>query len=120
MINSFVGKQKRQNCKNLIINGDTISNPQDIANQFNDHFSTVAEKLVNSLPKTDADYSDFLRTAHPASIYIWPTCPAEISNILRDTKSKLSAGIDQIPSKVLKSSPDTILVAHSVTSLIFL
>ena len=46
-------------------------------------------------------------------MYVWPTYPSEISNILQKMKHKLSAGIDVVPTKVLKSSPENVLVAPS-------
>ena len=46
-------------------------------------------------------------------MYVWPTCPSEISNIILKLKNKLSAGLDLVPTKVLKASPDNILVALS-------
>ena len=46
-------------------------------------------------------------------MFTWPTCPQELSNILKTSKNKLSAGPDHIPTKILKSSPDNILLALS-------
>ena len=45
-------------------------------------------------------------------MYVWPTCPSEISNIILTLKNKLSA-LDLVPTKVIKASPDNILVALS-------
>ena len=46
-------------------------------------------------------------------MYVWPTCPSEISNILLKMKNKLSAGIHLVPTKELKSSSDNFLLALS-------
>ena len=46
-------------------------------------------------------------------MFVWPASPLEIKGILRDLKPKLSAGFHEIPSKILKSSPDSVLVALS-------
>ena len=46
-------------------------------------------------------------------MFTWPTCPQELSNILKTSKNKLSAGPDHIPNKILKSSSDNILLALS-------
>ena len=46
-------------------------------------------------------------------MYVWPTCPMEVKNILTNSKPKLSAGFDGIPLKLLKSSPDNIIMALS-------
>jgi len=37
----------------------------------------------------------------------------EVKNILKNTKPKLSAGFDEIPWKLLKSSPENIIIALS-------
>ena len=46
-------------------------------------------------------------------MFTWPKCPQELANILKNPKNKLSAGPDDIPTKVLKSSPHNILLALS-------
>ena len=46
-------------------------------------------------------------------MFTWPTCPQELSNILKNSKNKLNAGSDHILTKILKSSPDNILLALS-------
>ena len=46
-------------------------------------------------------------------MFVWPTSPFEIKDIIKKLKSKLSAGFDEIPPKILKSSPDIVLVALS-------
>ena len=46
-------------------------------------------------------------------MFTWPTCPQELSNILKNSKNKLSAGPDHISTKILKSSSDNILLALS-------
>ena len=46
-------------------------------------------------------------------MFTWPTCPQELACILKNSKNKLSAGPDHIPTKVLKSSPHNILLALS-------
>ena len=67
--------------------------------------------MVDCRPLCNAHYFDFLPSATPNSIFIWPTCPLEISSILKQMKSNFSAGFDQVPSKILKLSPDNIVLA---------
>ena len=113
LINSLLGKQYNPNGITLLIDGSEVNKPQLVANHFNNHFSTVAEKLVDSLPSSSTTFSEYLRALSLPSINVWPTCPSEISNILLKMKNKLSAGIDLVPTKILKSSPDNILLALS-------
>ena len=49
-------------------------------------------------------------------MFTWLICPQKLSNILKNSKNKLSAGSDHTPTKILKSSPDNILLALSHVS----
>ena len=72
-----------------------MSDPLLISNHFNDHFSNISKRLFDCLPPCNAHYSDFLPSANPNSIFIWPTCPLEISIILKEMKCNFSAGFNQ-------------------------
>ena len=112
-INSLLGKRSKSNGITLSINGSEINDPQSVANHFNDHFSTAAKKLVDTLLSSNTTFSEYLSVPSLPAIHVWPTCPSEISNIIQKLKYKLSAGLDLVPTKVLKASPDNILVALS-------
>ena len=82
-MNTLLGKQKKFKSKCLTIDDNNISDSLLISNHFNDHFSNILKRLVDYLPPCNAHYCDFLPSATPNSIFIWPTCPLEISNILK-------------------------------------
>ena len=46
-------------------------------------------------------------------MFIWPTSPQELADILKNSKNKLSAGPDHNPTKVFKFPPYNILLALS-------
>ena len=50
-------------------------------------------------------------------MYVWPTCPMEVKNILINSKPKLSAGFDEIPLKLLKSSDNIIMALSHIFNL---
>ena len=86
-----------------------------IANHFNLHFVEVDTKLVNKLPPTSHNFKEFLSFPIPNSLYFNPTTTLEIKRIVTELKSKNSCGMDGIPSKVLKSTPENILLALAHT-----
>ena len=93
---------------------DNLTNdPAEIANNFNNDFATAAANLTSSLPFSNSHFSNYLGPRCKDSMFVWPTSPYEIKDIIRELKPKISAGFDKIPSKVLKSSPDIVLVALS-------
>ena len=113
LINSIIGKKHKSNCRSLNIDGKIVHDPLKIANYFNKHFADVPNELVKSLPPKKKHFSEYLKSSTCQSMFTWPTCPQELACILKNSKNKLSAGPDHIPTKVLKSSPHNILLALS-------
>ena len=112
-LNSLLGKKNIPECKSLYTNTNKITDPQQLANLFNDHFSSIAYKYTSTLPKYAYNYSEYLGNKIQETMYVWPTCPMKVKNILINSKPKLSEDFDEIPLKLLKSSPDNIIKALS-------
>ena len=56
-INSLFGKRSKSNGITLLINGSEVNDPQSVANHFNNHFSTTAKKLVDTLLTSNTIFS---------------------------------------------------------------
>ena len=113
-INKLIGKTKAPHCSSLVIDNNQLSSDQlAIANHFNNHFENIASKLVDNLSNSNRCYRDFLNPFTSQSIYLNPTTPTEVGNIIREMKSKYSCGMDGIPTSALKNSPGYILTALS-------
>ena len=90
-------------------NNTIINKPVEIANCFNDHFSTIAENLmINSSP---TKFTDYLPPSNPSSMFFTPTNIVEVKRLIFVLKPKLSAGVDHIPPIVLRYLPDNALNA---------
>ena len=111
--NSILGNKSKTSCNFLLIDGELKSEPQLLASHFNNHFTTVADISLHTLSTGTSNYCDYLNSASAQPVYVWPTCPSEIANMLQKIKNKLNAGIDQIPTNVLKAIPDNILITLS-------
>ena len=46
-----------------------------------------------------------------STLYLYPTSLTEIKKLISNLQPKKSTGIDEIPSTILKSTPDNILIA---------
>ncbi len=66
-------KIKSNNCiPKLIINYNSSSNDSDIANVFNEHFSTIGEKLANKFDTNKAHFK-YLKNSNMYSFFLNPT-----------------------------------------------
>ena len=114
LLKSLFGKTRNKFSSTIIqSNGIFVNKPVEIANCFNDHFSTIAKKLTNKLPSSPTKFTNYLPPSNPSSMFMTPANIAEIKRIIYELKPKLSAGIDQIPPLVLRYFPDNALHALS-------
>ena len=76
-----------------------------LSNKFNEFFVTIGPKLDAKIdpPPPHVNFKTFLPDNIEASIYINPTTPEEVINIVNQCKNKYSCGWDDIPMAVVKS-----------------
>ena len=100
---------------NKLIRGeDTITDPQQIANAFNLHFSTIGITLRNALPITNhLDFVSFLPPSNQQSIYLSPSTASEVVTIIKNLKNKKS-NIHSPPVKLYKHNADLLAIPISL------
>ena len=82
-------------------NGDTITNPYDITNTFNNYFASIAETTKKSIKYTHKHFSDFLSNESNSTIFPQPTDKEEIANIISSLNSSKASGPNSIPYRIL-------------------
>ena len=82
---------KSSNIKLMDEHSNLISDPQKIANIFNDHFSTVGSKVDSKIPRVPGSYRSYLNKKDknnkpflnpPNSFFLNPVIPSEVSKII--------------------------------------
>ena len=53
----------------LMVNNDLISDPKEIANTFNDHFSTIAKELQGN---NGQDFTKYLTNRNEHNFFYYP------------------------------------------------
>ena len=104
---------KTSSIKLMDEDGNLISDPTKIANIFNDHYSTIGEKVQQKIPNQTGDYRSYLRklghdgkpciNPHGSSFYLGPTVPPEIAKIIDGLDIHKSTGPYGIPIFLLKT-----------------
>ena len=82
----------------LLVNNETITNPSDIVNAFNNYFVKVAVNIQSSIRFSKKIY-DYLPPLNIESFFL---TPAEVSNIIFSLNQNKSDGPNSIPIKILK------------------
>ena len=78
-------------------NGDTITNPYDIANTFNNYFAAIAETTKKSIKYSHKHFSDYLVNENGNTIFLQPTDKEEIANIISSLNSNKASDPNSIP-----------------------
>ena len=81
--------------------GNTITNPYDIANTFNNYFASIAETTKNNLKHSHKHFSDYLKEECESTIFLKPTIKEEIGNIISSLNSNKTSGPNGIPYRIL-------------------
>ena len=110
ILNSLTGKNndKSSTTNSFRNNGETITDPNTIANNFCDYYSNIGETLASKIPFAHKHFSQYLSNSNERSIFINPTHPEEIENIIRNMKPKKSQGKDNINSVFIKKIKESI------------
>ena len=83
-------------------NGNTITNPYDIANTFNNYFASIAETTKkNNIEYSHKHFSDYLKEECDSAIFLKPTSKEEIGNIISSLYSNKASDPNSIPHRIL-------------------
>eukprot|EP00111_Clytia_hemisphaerica_P013078 TCONS_00038411-protein len=97
------GKSKSNDLPQVFIhNGKSIKTDDNIATSFNEYYSSIAEKTKSKIVPTDKHFAHFLQRPNAHSIFLNPTSPLEVLNIITKLNNNKSVGPESIPAAFLK------------------
>ena len=105
-------KPKRTIVKNLEIGNQQITDSANIAEAFNEHFSSIGSKLIGAIVSNNVSpaksFIEYLPTTN--SVFsIKPTYPQQVLELMLKLSNKKATGLDGISSKLIKiSAPVTV------------
>ncbi len=79
-----------------------LKNPAEIANAFNNYFTQIGPTLDSQIRPAPHDFKYFLCNPNSSSLFLNPTSPYEVSQIVKSFKDG-TAGLDHISPRVVKS-----------------
>ena len=88
--------------KILVSNGTTTTQPIEIANIFNNFFTSILAKTKESIKYSHKSFSNFLKNKSDDSFFLSPTDEYETINIISSLDPNKSIGPNGIPTKILK------------------
>ena len=111
LINDLYSRKldKLKRVPEIKIGEQTITNPTEIAEQFNFYFSNIGKDLATEIPPADVEPECYLKPSTQTFSLRIPTV-GEVRNLLRKLNVRKATGLDKIPCKLLQLAAD--IVAH--------
>ena len=81
-----------------------IVGSQNIADSFNEYFANVGNNLAKQIPTSTGHFQDYLSNKNDETLFITPTNPTEVRNIIQNFKNKSSKDCFDISMEIVKSS----------------
>ena len=113
-INNLLGKRnKNSKINELILEGNTLNNPKDIAEGFNNYFSNIGPDLASQIPTSNCNFYTYVKKATSEFAAFQPTDVNNVYQLLSGLSGNKATGIDKISCKILKIAAPAI--ADSLT-----
>ena len=103
MINKVIGRHKKENHQTKFKKEDNgfVTDPFDVANEFNDFFVNIGPKLAERIHSSGKDYFEYLKEPVQKSMFMKPIVEDEIIKIIAKFDQNKSPGHDGIGNFVL-------------------
>jgi hypothetical protein len=98
------------------INNNSVTDRSIIANNFNEYFANIGPKTYQSIPISEAKFTDYLPAPLSKSMFLDPVDMFKIVETTNKLKTKTSSGYDEISTKLLKETIHNI--SKSLTHII--
>ena len=116
IINNLAGrKQNRDSIQKLFVNENLVTNEQNIADSFIEHFCNIANDLDHSLPCNNISPIKYVNSCNLKSFYLFPVSINECINLISDLKITKSE-VHKIPVKIFKSLKE--ILAYPISKLL--
>ena len=112
-INELISQKKNNKGQNINLyeNGQFITNQQQVANKFNNFFTTIGGKLNDKIEDLGQHFSKYMPEPMAKSFFLAPTTPGEIASEIKTLSESTSS---DVPIKLIKiaTPPMSNLVCH--------
>ena len=109
-IKSSRKSKKDSSISTIIVDGNSITAPTEMAENFNNFFTSIGKNLQEKIPPTKKTFTDYLKTPNLENFTIGLTSADEISDLMCSLDSSKSVDPCSIPTKILK-------IARKIVSL---
>ena len=95
-----INTSNRNQPNSLLVNNKLVSEPKEVAETFNEYFSSIAEKLQKKIKHAPKHFSSFLKNPNPYNFFIMPANITQVINTINELNSSKSLGPYSTPTDI--------------------
>ena len=106
-------KSNNPSIEELIVNGVSINETTDLANAFNEHFSTIGPKVANEIPSAangDKSCLEYLNITDQRFCFT-PTNSSQVFSLLNKLSKSKASGLDKISARLIRECANLICIS---------
>lgn len=88
---------------NFLKKDNSISDPLEIANYFNEYFVNIGSNLAKKIPESLVNFKSYLDERNCNSIFLDAILESEVANQIDQSKVTKSGGYDELAPKVMRN-----------------
>ena len=102
-INDYLHRNKNKGTDKVTLNldGNKITEPANVANIFNNFFTSIADNIRKKIPQNFNNYQKYLKNSLPNSFFFKPVSIEEMIKVIKSLSSNKATGPFSIPVKIL-------------------
>ena len=108
-------KNKQTVVNELKLGDNSPTNPKDIAEGFNDYFSSIGSNLASQNDNINFDFETYVKKVESEFTAFQPVTINQVYKLLTGLPSNKATGVDKISSKIIKVASQAI--ADSLTHI---
>lgn len=98
------------NIQSVTTKSGTYTNPADIAELFNEHFTEIGPSLAAKLPTSSKRFDEYI-TPTKSTFTLDQISVADVQLLLKNIKTDKATGLDKIPCRLVKEATQVIAVS---------
>ena len=111
-LSEAIGRSNKSNSSisSILLDNNLITNPTEIANSFNDFFSSIATDIVNDIPPTSSHFLSYIPDYHHDNFSFEQVDNNKVLEIINSLESKSTLDIDGFNTILIKRASQQILI----------
>ena len=102
-INSLLGRHNKPTIVNdLKLGENSLTNPRDIAEGFNDYFSNIGPNLASQINTQNFNFETYVKNIESEFAAFQPVTVNHVNQLLTGLSSNKATGVDKISCKIIK------------------